>query len=212
MFKVADVVFISSGPYTFKLDKREKLGMITPIWTEEYPVTPGYTSFYLDLVRDGEELANHMDDIKPSLLLFLRKLRSMTVNISLSSRLKSRRIEIRRYETEDPDVVKLERVLDGKHSSSENYLMIKHSVEVYPKEPKRKNIKESDVVLAFPISDNGEPVINPQDVHAFLPLRDFGLKVSCVPVATADVQLVIKYTVYLASGLPDIHEQRRYFV
>ena len=38
VFKVADVVHISSGPFQFKLDRRETLGMIAPI-LESFPST-----------------------------------------------------------------------------------------------------------------------------------------------------------------------------
>jgi hypothetical protein len=176
VFKVADEVFISSGDYTFKLDKREKLGMITPIWSEEYPVTPGWTSFYLHLSHDPQELASHTEDIQPSLLLFLRKLRSLSIEIALGGI--RRDIEIHRYETADPNVVNIKRGVDGTCVSSETFLMVKHVIKPFQLEPKRVNIQETDIILAFPITQEGDPVIRGQDVHAFLPLRKFGLTVS----------------------------------
>jgi hypothetical protein len=178
VFKVADEVFITSGQYTFKLDRREKLGMITPIWSEEYPAVPGWTSFHLHLTRNGQDLAAHTEDIKPSLLLFLRKLRSLTIDIALSLGNLKKNIEIYRYDTPDPNVINIERLLNGDCISSDNYLMVTHIAEAYQPEPKRKNVKESEIVLAFPISENGNPIFRTQDVHAFLPLRKFGFNVS----------------------------------
>jgi hypothetical protein len=182
VFKVADVVYISSGPYTFKFDKGQKLGMITPTWTNKYPVQSGWTSFYLDLFEDSKKLAARTNDIKPSLLLFLRKLRSLTVAVALSTSSANKIIEIHRHETDDPDTVILERVVNGTRVSLDNNLLIKHTVKSYPREPKRPNSKESEIVLAFPIANDGTPKISPQDVHAFLPLRKYGFMVHFLPI------------------------------
>jgi len=177
VFKVADVVYISSGPYTFKLDKRNKLGMITPIWTDEYPVKAGWTSFNLHLAQDGKKLAAHTNDIKPSLLLFLRKLRSLTVEVALSNPHTIKIIQINRHETDDSDIVTLERLVDGTRVSLDTNLLIKHTVKAYTHEPKRPNTKDSEIALAFPVQADGTPKISAQDVHAFLPLRKFGFAV-----------------------------------
>lgn len=178
MFKVADVVFISSGQYTFKLDKGEKLGMITPIWAEEYPVEPGWTSFHLKLTRNTQELVKYMEDIKPSILLFLSKLRSLKIQVSLQG--VKQNIQIYRHDPKDggdTDIIRLDRILDSAGISSDYYLMVKHVVKADRKEPTRNKIRKSEIVLAFPITSEGVPVAKTQDVHAFLPLRNCGFNV-----------------------------------
>ncbi|KAM5358865.1 hypothetical protein ACJZ2D_014924 [Fusarium nematophilum] len=52
VFKVADVAWIRSGKYSFKFDRSEKLGMITPIWADPpFETTPGFTSIVLSLSK-----------------------------------------------------------------------------------------------------------------------------------------------------------------
>lgn len=52
VFKVADVVWISSRDFTFKFDKTKFLGMVAPVW-ETFPekTQPGCTSIYLQLSK-----------------------------------------------------------------------------------------------------------------------------------------------------------------
>jgi hypothetical protein len=178
VFKIADEVSISSGTYTFKLDRNQKLGMITPIWTPSLPVTPRWTTFDLLLKSpDLEALSAYLKEIKPSLLLFLRRLRCLTIKGPLGFFGEQVSIEIHRsVDHDDADFVTLRKVEDG-HSSTVKYFRVKEIAKTYPQEDKRKGISESVVVLAFPLTENEEPKISAQDVHAFLPLRCYGFNV-----------------------------------
>jgi hypothetical protein len=179
VFKIADEVNISSGIYTFKLDRNQKLGMITPIWTPSLPVKTGWTNFDLLLKSsDSKALSAHLEGIKPSLLLFLRRLDCLTIKGPLGIFGKQVSIQIHRsvYHDNDAGVVTLRKVEDG-HSSTEKYFQVKGIAKTYPQEDRRKGISESVVVLAFPLTENEEPKIGAQDVHAFLPLRSYGFKV-----------------------------------
>jgi hypothetical protein len=171
---VADVVYICSREYTFKLDKNEELGMITPSWTDEYPVRPGWTSFYLQLspLESPKVITSYIEDIKPSLLLFLQKLRHMNIEVQMNDSTLNRSIQLSRNDISS-DIV----VLGDSRSSPETYLMVKHMVKTYGEEKKREGIEESEVVLAFPVAANGAPKIAPQAVHAFLPMKSFGFHV-----------------------------------
>ncbi|CAN9390393.1 unnamed protein product [Alternaria alternata] len=68
VFKVADVVSISSGHYSFKFDKKETLGMIAPIW-DEFPDfrLPNNTSVLLQLSADYDtgELEDELKSLTP---------------------------------------------------------------------------------------------------------------------------------------------------
>ena len=77
---------IASRDFQFKFDKREKLGMITPIWCTDYPITKGQTTFRLELSpgESGAALAEHASKLEPSLLLFLRQLNTLKVETALS--------------------------------------------------------------------------------------------------------------------------------
>ena len=69
-------------------DKRERLGMIAPIWIGGSADTGGWTSFDLDLSAqvDHEDLISRLEDIQPSLLLFLRKLHCIEVDTNGNAR------------------------------------------------------------------------------------------------------------------------------
>ncbi|KAH6898099.1 hypothetical protein B0T10DRAFT_535063 [Thelonectria olida] len=56
VFKVASVVYISSGNFSFKFDSSEPIGMIAPIWSHfPEPTSRGLTSFYLVLSGGQQE-------------------------------------------------------------------------------------------------------------------------------------------------------------
>lgn len=172
VFKVADVVYIASGPYKFKLDRREKLGMITPIWTSSLPVpvAPGCTTFVLQLSNstDTNMLSTHFKEIKPSLLLFLQKLRSVTIDGPFGQQGRYATIKILRDDI-DANVVNLTR-MSGK-PTTEKYFKVTHTTGTYTEEERRKNVTKSEIILAFPLTEDEEPIIDTQPVHAFLPLR-----------------------------------------
>lgn len=44
-------------------------------------------------------------------------------------------------------------------------------------EKQREGVKDSLTILAFPVTSEGIPLESSQQVHAFLPIRDFGFKV-----------------------------------
>ena len=84
VFRVASVVWILSGPYSFKFDKNTTLGMVAPIWDENFPGSKrsGYTSFFLQLepTCDVETLATDLIALDRS-VIFLRKLQRIKVKL-----------------------------------------------------------------------------------------------------------------------------------
>jgi hypothetical protein len=76
-------------------------------------------------------------------------------------------------------MVSLERIRDGEYTV-ERYVLVRHLAKTPGGEPGRENVQESEIVLAFPVTEAREPVQRVQDVHAFLPLRCYGFKV-CFP-------------------------------
>ncbi|KZP03485.1 hypothetical protein FIBSPDRAFT_941501, partial [Athelia psychrophila] len=177
VFRVADVVHIASGDYKFKLDRREELGMITPIWDDSSPARhaiPGWTAFVLELAKseDPKEIAARLVELSSSLLLFLRRLRSLKISTGLGDPNLDRVIAIKCVEAEN-QVVQVQRTENGV-TSSHQYFMTKKTIPTFAEDPRRQGISKSEIVLAFPLDDAGEPRISPQTVHAFLPLRDYG--------------------------------------
>lgn len=150
--------------------------MITPIWGSRYPPVRGWTTFHLHLApsENGNDLSIQLRDVRPTLLLFLRQLRVLCVTIPGVT------LEVRRTDDGDRDMVSLERILNGTREV-ETYILVRHMAQTPVEEPGREDVKESEIVLAFPVTENQEPVTKQQEVHAFLPLRCYGFKV-CILV------------------------------
>jgi hypothetical protein len=172
-------VYISSGLadgplYTFKFDKREDLGMITPEWTT-FPMggTQSHrTRILLELSNntDRDDLSRKLEEFDPSLILFLRKLRSITIDDSNSC------IRIQRQDSTDGIVV-LKVIDSGDKERDRHFFSIKRPINMKAKEPKRESVRESEIILAFPLNRNLGPLVEDQNVHAFLPIRRYGFKV-----------------------------------
>ena len=174
VFTVADVVSILSGPYTFKFDKHKPLGMIAPIWISEPQAEyhPGETTFLLELspAMEHEDLKDRLRDIQPSLLLFLRKLRRIEITTDEGT-------AVLGMYTDRHRVTQLTHTGRGAQPAK-RYILSRHNVNVSCDEKKRSGITRSEIVLAFPVSESLEPMESWQDVHAFLPLRRYGFRVS----------------------------------
>ncbi len=181
VFRVADVVWIASGPYRFKFDKRETLGMIGPRWAE-FPtaVTPEFTSFYFQLSEDYDqtELLQDLKDFDPERLLFLRHLE--TVQITIQSAVGGTLLTTKLYRTISQGLDIPVAII---HRGSEEfaYHMIKHLVTDLPEDAiKRPGLSESEIQLAFPVLetfDRSIPSNKSKNLFAYLPVGDYGLKV-----------------------------------
>jgi hypothetical protein len=177
VFKAADVVWISSGPYAFKFDKSKPLGMVNPIWGDfPEPTLPGHTSLYLQFSKDYEEmnLTNELLTLDNNILIFLRRIE--VINIQVNHRDgQTWRKTIRKTECWQGNDQIIHLTVDN---CSLKYLIQTHIVKNLPKEHRRPSCSQTKILLAFPIADfSVEPKIVPQNVYAFLPIRNYGLKV-----------------------------------
>lgn len=178
VFKAADVVWISSREFTFKFDKTKFLGMVAPIWTE-FPETPrpGCTSFYLQLskVYEEETLIHELLTFDANLLIFLRRIKEINIRVVRRDEMVWEK-KIRKVEGWQG--VDRMTVLHAGESTFQ-YLIRTHVIKDLPKEHKRPNWHQTKVLLAFPTAEFPEqPLFVPQNVYAFLPIRNYGLKVT----------------------------------
>jgi hypothetical protein len=175
VFKVADVVWISSRQYSFKFDKHKPLGMIAPIWAE-FPgrLVRGYTSMNLELSGEGakSEILQELCTLDPRVLMFLRRLRKINVSILEQNKVVSSTTLTRtdKYD-HDESTIQLQHNTEFLH-----YKVTKHHVNNLPSVAQRNGVSQSDVLLAFPMKDN-EPELAEQQVFAFLPIRSYGFAV-----------------------------------
>ena len=191
VFKVADVVYVHSGHYSFKFDKHARLGMIAPVWADFPQRLPdGKTSVLLQLSADynTDELEQELKALDPRLLLFLRKLKQIDIVI-INKRRDIATSTLKRSDV--PASVDGANMIDLKHDFTlSRFKIIKRPVENMPDDSKREGCTISQLLLAFPISLRGEPWIAPQKVYAFLPIRDYGFKVCATTVRYEKKKLI----------------------
>lgn len=186
VFKAADVVWISSGNYSFKFDKSKQLGMIAPIWDDfPVPVKPGYTSLYLQLSKSYNHrgLLQELKALDSRLLIFLRRLRSITVSISepIGPISKTWNSNFSRTEM-GKDLTRL--VQNGRVC---DYIITRHQVPNMPRESKREGVTSSEIILGFPITEDNQPKRESQQAYAFLPIRDYGFEASIYLIIMFDL-------------------------
>ena len=177
VFKAADVVWISSREFNFKFDKTESpLGMVTPEWADfPEPIRPGYTSIFLQLSDSCNEeiLVRHLLGFDANLLIFLRRIEEIEVSIVQLGR-EPREKRIGKMKSSQSDEGHMVELYDGDNAFQ--CMIQAHSVTDLPMEKKRLNWSKTRIVLGFPVVE-GNPLVLPQKVYAFLPIRNYGLNV-----------------------------------
>lgn len=176
VFKAADVVWIASNEFTFKFDRTKPLGVITPLWEEFPEQTKGKgTSIFLQIATayDEQTLIEDLRNFDANLLIFLRRIAEININIDCGdSDLWKKQIRKTQYEKNSDRVVRLQHGAD-----SSNFLVRTHVVQSMPQEVKRKDWTETHILLAFPLpSEEEKPTLKPQNVYAFLPIRNYGFR------------------------------------
>ena len=177
VFKAVDVIWISSGNYSFMFDKKQPLGMITPTWCPfPHRKTSGYTSFYMQFSAgyDKEELIHDINSLDPRMLIFLRRLRKINITVIQDNKISEKRL------TKTDEEINKGRVINLNHNGvCLRYYLNTHLVDGLPKETNRPDCSQSEIVIAFPLKDLAlDPKLTSENVYAFLPIRDYGFKAS----------------------------------
>ncbi|KAL4952077.1 hypothetical protein BDW69DRAFT_26786 [Aspergillus filifer] len=175
VFKIAYKVCVQSGPFSFYFEHQRGdggLAMITPYnqAPQELPcsIRTRITLWLLDS-NDFPTRARELEDIPDTLLLFLRKLRKLTIEIPA---LKSRVTYERDGDTRAS--VTILRKQSSETVKNKFYYMQKQTLTGLPADNSRQMQHEADLVLAFPLDESFRPVIEPQFVYSFLPMRKEG--------------------------------------
>ena len=171
--------------------------MIAPNWAD-FPGRrlDGFTSILLQLSADYDpkQLITELKSLDPRRLVFLRQLRQINITIIDKSG-KTWKSTLGRHDNSDgADGLEVVRLLHNKASSTLN--ITRYPVVSLPSDPKRLGCTASEILLAFPTTESGEPLVEPQSVYAFLPVRDYGFKVSVLPGSCSGEAL----TYYLVSA------------
>lgn len=202
VFIVAEKVCIQSGSFSFKFEHKKNepgIGMVRPLWfdAQEQLVRP-LTRTTLHLHSGNEDTAelkqmivNELADLKDSCLLFLKKLKRITVEhyddegrVTKSTEYSKTKIDEYRVGLNRITIANGERAISRQiyHITTRKASGIEWSAG-RSKPPSNTAAaaaaSSADVVLAFPLRDEYTPMCTvKQQLFAFLPLRTHDYKVS----------------------------------
>jgi hypothetical protein len=189
VFKLANRVHIRSEPYYFQLDQRRDLGMITPQWDEDFfddHAEEHQTTIILDHICNGSKdfsgsLQEDVDGIDPVLLIFLRSIERLHLTLFLPASDVKPVIRKRFRRVNFPAISGIVSLEDEDKNTLHHFYKQKFTTQFNGTEPRRPNVTETDVVLAFPVtkgSSHHSPLIRKSNLaYAWLPLVDTGFKV-----------------------------------
>ncbi|XP_059892948.1 uncharacterized protein wu:fj29h11 isoform X3 [Gadus macrocephalus] len=216
VFKVTDRPEIHSNGFHLRFDKKSgPMGYILPHWVEEerpldlqqIPSIGEHswtTKICLPLRSESQQTRNLFHDVHPSLLLFLHRLRSITIYNQCERRVVAMTRRDRSHN-----------VLEVEHTEgTERWLVIKRTLE--PKKIKEE-VESTELALAFLLGDSslpGDIITQPQKqpVFAFLPLRSFGFRFIVqgdfdIPSSREDVDRDSPWNQWLRSEIPQLFVQ-----
>lgn len=193
VFKVVDVVDIRSGFYEFRINRinrKELIGMLVPkpsSFPERSPDLDKCTQMLLHL-RDHQEYKNTsrgLRNLKPEVLLFLRKLRRLEIRTATGHTVYSsdHQEEDGPLKGETRSLVVTHHSDDGETKPKEtNYAIVRYLVKDLPTDERRLGVSKTELLLGFPtksLEKSREP--RSQLAFAFLPIGKFGFKVTIIP-------------------------------
>lgn len=163
--------------------------------------------------RHRKAVLNDLLSLKATSLLFLRKVRTIEVTIEAGTGIPTRSFRLQREDLAEQKLglsnFKMAMLSVGESIDpisrtrfrwrQATRCIVEERVALnMPLEPRRQDVSDSTVVLAFPITEDGYPIIAAREVFNFLPVRPYGF-----PVRDRDVQLrhVLIFTVLCASRL-----------
>lgn len=179
VFSVSDAPEIHSNGYHFRFDRTDPqnlLGYVIPTWCDA-PVEalPSSTTIVLPAAADYEFDASTLADLDARVLLFLNKLRQLTLSQDGGTR---------SYKRSDHNGVShLTTAVTGPGgAASEGHQRYVRVVKTFDMtgalaDEKRPDVGTSSVVLAFPVEPSGEARLEPASyVFAYLPIHQMGFK------------------------------------
>ncbi|XP_047465584.1 protein NO VEIN isoform X3 [Mugil cephalus] len=214
VFKVTDCPEIHSNGFHFRFDKTSHpMGYILPHWTEdERPLDVQKdinqhrwtTKISLPLRSESHQTRNLFHDVHPSLLLFLHRLRSITIYNQSEKRL----VTMTRKDLSH-------NLLEVEHTDgTERWLVVKTTLQ--PKKIK-EDVESTEIALAFQLGSDlaGSDIAcqpQKQPVFAYLPLRSFGFRFIIqgdfdIPSSREDVDRDSPWNQWLRSEIPQLFLQ-----
>ena len=181
MFTLSDAPEIHSNGFHFKFDRTVEgnlLGYVVPHWCEPADeVRPDGTTIILPAANTYEFGSETLVDLNARLLLFLNKLRKLTLVHNGQS------VAYRREDRAEWSTLSCTRDIGSGEQLPEEMHYVREELALPMKDrysdEKRPGIEQSSVVLAFPVDDTGAASPEPAShVFAFLPIRQMGFRFS----------------------------------
>lgn len=186
VFEVADVVWISSGYYSFKFVNNDSgmLSMIAPYWAklpDHERRLRGHTSMLLELSSKCDKiiLLGKLKSMNSDTVLFLRNLKK--IKISTIEAGKRWDTTLKRLDDGPAKDGMFSRTIQMGNTLA-SYHIFQHTINERDlhRDGRRRDARDSQILLAFPKADDLSPSrqdLKAQKVHAFLPIDHYGFKV-----------------------------------
>lgn len=180
VFTVSNAPEIHSNGYHFRFDRRDEanlLGYVVPQWCEPPEETnPKVTTIILPAADNFEFSRETLEDLDARLLLFLSKVREVTLQHD------EKKLTYRRRDKDGLSYLTTEaRGPEAPPKTEENRYVrvaVDFPMTEFPDE-KRPGVLKSSLVLAFSVDSDGAASPEPSSkVFAFLPIRQVGFKFS----------------------------------
>ncbi|KAJ3572163.1 hypothetical protein NPX13_g5141 [Xylaria arbuscula] len=197
VFKAAWRVHIQSNAFSFTFTHRigdPGIGMISPVWCEPHEI-PGnsftritlFLHQYSNPVMQNQrynEILNQFNELQGTLLLFLRKIRKVKITFYNEAGILTSEIQHSLRKGERVSIRKTSRIGTGPEIIEKKwYYVFRETMYNVPESENRSYANgqrradvEAEVILAFPVTEDSIPIVEDQDVFAFLPLRPMGFK------------------------------------
>lgn len=183
VFQVARKVRIQSGIFDFyfeHLPSDTGMGMVTPFNEEDGPGFRDGTRMTLTLLhpKDFSERSKDLFGIPDVLILFLPKLKRIEVSVRDSNNGTSSNIIHESHDDEEGKGCTMRVLTRTDDEIFQKYFHVeRRTFQDLPKDDILKNRDSAEVVLAFPITSDSRPILEPQFTFSFFPMGSFGFKV-----------------------------------
>ncbi|KAM0261042.1 hypothetical protein ACHAQJ_002481 [Trichoderma viride] len=195
VFMAAWKVYIQSNNFSFYFQHKrgdQGLGMISPIWYEPDKALPPPKTRMKLLLGDGHEtiassqyqnILDQFDKLNENILLFMRNLEEIRISI-FDKKGKTKRYTTFSKKCIHSNHIRLTKVTEN-GKKEQDYYIYKHIVKDLKKNENRtyseyeeqsKVYSTAEIALGFPLTKDSEPIIDYQDIFAYLPMKKAGFR------------------------------------
>ena len=183
IFKITDTPEIYSNGFHFNFKalpddgvEDGELAFVLPYWISnpDKNYINSNTNIVVPAKKGSSFSMDNFSEIKPELLLFLRRLK----HITLEEKANRSSLEISREDSKDLITIRTKEKKEGNiEENLEFYKISKFNIDMSNLEiEKRKGFKETSIIFAFPITEQGQAKFDKtRKTFAFLPVHDYGL-------------------------------------